>query len=289
MSGVANRVWCALVLCAGGCNTVFGLDETEPVTVEDLDSDDDGLLDVIDNCPLEPNPLQEDGDRDDVGDVCDPCLTGSNHDEDGDGALDGCDNCPHVANADQADQDQDTIGDVCEVLGGLERRVRFDGFEVLDPFWIPTTVEWQVVGGDAVDPVSMPPSPAYAGLWHPRARGNAAAWMIEAGVILPADGIVGLNIRVDGAPRMSCFLIRQGAGPWYLSISATSTQSISLASVPTPSRLRVGGIGTAMFCELVGVARVEETYNLPMVGAPEPSIYTDRITRITYVEVVTKR
>ena len=61
---------------------------------QDFDKDRDGIIDIDDNCPLVPNPLQED--------------------EDGDGIGDACDNCPLVANPDQNDYDGDGIGDACD-------------------------------------------------------------------------------------------------------------------------------------------------------------------------------
>jgi hypothetical protein len=42
----------------------------------DSDSDGDGIIDVEDNCPFDPNPGQEDTDGDGIGDVCDPGTCG---------------------------------------------------------------------------------------------------------------------------------------------------------------------------------------------------------------------
>ncbi len=36
------------------------------------DADADGIIDIRDNCPLTPNPLQVDSDGDNIGDACDP-------------------------------------------------------------------------------------------------------------------------------------------------------------------------------------------------------------------------
>ncbi len=65
------------------------------------DGDGDGIADVCDNCPLEPNLNQVDGDGDGLGDACDNCPAdagGDQTDTDGDGAGDQCDNCPLLAN-----------------------------------------------------------------------------------------------------------------------------------------------------------------------------------------------
>ena len=56
-----------------------------------------------DNCPLVPNPGQENRDK---------VIT-----EDGrniDNVGDACDNCPTIANPDQKDSDKDGIGDECD-------------------------------------------------------------------------------------------------------------------------------------------------------------------------------
>jgi hypothetical protein len=63
-----------------------------------VDSDRDGILDGVDNCPSTYNPDQADRDHDGIGDVCD--------------------NCSQTTNSDQADSDGDGAGDACDTPGG---------------------------------------------------------------------------------------------------------------------------------------------------------------------------
>jgi len=88
-----------------------------------IDTDQDGILDIGDNCIYQPNGPnggpnnQLDTDQDGVGDVCDDCPAAPNPgqtDGDGDGLGDACDNCLTVANADQLDTDGDGIGNRCD-------------------------------------------------------------------------------------------------------------------------------------------------------------------------------
>ena len=109
-----NCTYLALGLQVGGApsGAVSG-----HASVSVVDSDGDGVVDPIDNCPQTPNADQLDTDGDNRGDACDNCPFVSNDgqdDTDGDDAGDACDNCPEVSNSDQANADGDSRGDACD-------------------------------------------------------------------------------------------------------------------------------------------------------------------------------
>jgi hypothetical protein len=72
------------------------------VTVEDVDTDSDGILDVNDNCVSEPNSDQLDTDGDSVGNACDL-------DDDNDGVADNEDAFP-LDSIESVDTDSDGVG-----------------------------------------------------------------------------------------------------------------------------------------------------------------------------------
>lgn len=82
---------------------ISGFDYTRP------DTDQDGVADDEDNCPVDANAGQEDEDQNGVGDACEPPV-----DTDSDGISDDLDNCPVDFNSDQSNIDGDAFGDVCD-------------------------------------------------------------------------------------------------------------------------------------------------------------------------------
>ena len=98
-------------------NTTLRVDGIRIIVQYEPDTDGDGILDRLDNCPSVSNSDQLDNDGDGLGNLCDNCPTVSNSDQldtDGDGVGNACDNCPTVSNSDQLDTDGDGIGNACD-------------------------------------------------------------------------------------------------------------------------------------------------------------------------------
>ncbi len=103
-----------LTMIAGAPNGRTTLNQIV-VTPHDVDLDNDGVVDDVDNCPSEKNAGQVDTDGDGVGNKCDACPFNSENDADRDGICESNDNCDEIYNIDQADQDGDGVGDACDV------------------------------------------------------------------------------------------------------------------------------------------------------------------------------
>ena len=66
----------------------------------EADSDNDGILDSIDNCPNTPNTDQADTDNDGIGDVCDTTPNGDDDNDGVDNLIDQCPDTPEGATVD---------------------------------------------------------------------------------------------------------------------------------------------------------------------------------------------
>ena len=113
---------------AGFCSSADA--SPPPLDAPPIDSDGDGIVDSLDNCPTVANPGQENEDGDALGDACDPCPVDiDNTDSDGDGVGDACDPNPMM------------MGD---------RIVLFEGFHHGLPMgWTATTGAVTAAGDDA--------------------------------------------------------------------------------------------------------------------------------------------
>jgi hypothetical protein len=235
-----------LVGCLGllGCNSVFGLDDTDPLR-EIADGDNDGIPDELDNCPAIANHDQADADDDGRGDACDgcdqclPCDRGADHDEDFDKIADGCDNCPAQSNADQANGDSDELGDVCDRPGAsIERRIFFDGFATLDASW-GMSGRWQIEDDTIVLVGGTPVIGGIYGIANERTTTLGKRWRFETAVRIPDVavrpealwvGIYGLD--VGETTSWACLLKRRGSSTsWELGSGAVDLANVTLEPI----------------------------------------------------------
>ncbi len=139
-----------------GCNFPLPMGEEGEEVPSKVDSDGDGHVDSVDNCPGVANPDQKNSDSDGRGDACDNCLLVANppqetmtstgmalvqRDHDGDGRGDVCDLCPHLASAAQdVDADGDGIGAPCDPDPAVKNPpAEFWGF-----YDMPAITDWNV-------------------------------------------------------------------------------------------------------------------------------------------------
>ncbi|MEM7243982.1 MAG: thrombospondin type 3 repeat-containing protein [Acidobacteriota bacterium] len=95
------------------------------------DTDGDGIIDSLDNCPADPNPMQEDVDGDELGDPCDPDI-------DDDGLLNEDDCAPFVP----GEQVPEEVRDLRVTLGPAEEAVLT---------WVPVVGARHLVASDRLD------------------------------------------------------------------------------------------------------------------------------------------
>ena len=180
MAGFPNASLLAIsisIAMLGGCNQLFGVEETELAESVDTDRDDVGELE--DNCPATPNPSQVDFDGDGVGDACDNCPLYANTPQQNEGELDG---------------KPDEVGDDCDPnpTRGGDCLILLDQFT--EPAQLATT--WELVYG-ASDPA---PTVQHAGdhvVFQPNGA-NKPAFMVA---------------RVDGTRLLGRFSVNL-VGDW---------------------------------------------------------------------------
>ncbi len=192
-------------MCTSGQRYDATAGELADACVEGLsmgtDSDGDGVVDALDNCPTVANPDQGNEDSDKYGDACDPC--------------------PPVADDTFTDSDNDGIDDQCDPhIGQIDHLVLFEGFHHGIPTgW--TNAGW-VATGDSVAfdgvPFGQGGSRTIALLTTPYTGMTSVT--ASAGIsptMLPAEGTAGVVTTANDQDALLCALTYKRNG--------TTTQS----------------------------------------------------------------
>jgi hypothetical protein len=264
--------------------------ETLPETTTDTDGD--GIVDPLDNCPADRNPDQADCDGDGQGDACDDDddndgipdaadTPPSPHDEDGDGIVDACDNCPEVANVPQLDGDGDRVGNACEYPGDPGRvssRIDFLSFAE-SAGWVSESGDWYRRDDLLGQNQGFGGANAYDNTWT---GGNdvmvrtTAAWV---GGSDPTYRLVGVLLRAAGLPLSFFYCCADelsgrvqiwsyAGGTFNLLVEQPISGPVGAGS---PVRVVGAAFGTSLECfvegeggEVIGTARATAT--VPLSG-----------------------
>jgi len=210
-----------VVAFASGCNFIY---ELEPTQLRDeSDIDEDGVLDVEDNCVTTPNPpppgqtVQIDTDLDTIGDACDNCALLSNVEQ-------------------RAVGDGDELGDLCDP----HPTSGSDCLVVLDTFADPARLfeHWQVVGGDRASVVAEVGRLSL----RPRTGENLALAAIGAdGMLLGDDHDLLVRGKIPQAPDGAIFhVVTDAALPSFgfgcgLRFVTVPNIEVSVAAIGGPS------------------------------------------------------
>jgi hypothetical protein len=102
----------------------------------------DGMADAMTDAPPSPTDTDNDG-VPDTADNCPMLANANQRDHDGDGKGDVCDRCPHLSSATDPDGDSDGVGDACDPRPG----VGGDKFEWFEGFYDTSSIAtWTSTG-----------------------------------------------------------------------------------------------------------------------------------------------
>ena len=175
-----------------------------------LDTDGDGLMDLLDNCVDAVNPLQDNFDGDPFGDACD--------DSDGDDVVDSIDVCRELANPDQVDADRDGLGDLCDDDrdGDSSDNLVDNCPDVPNPDQRDSDrgyfSDFEASGGGMIAEVEVVrnaagPTASGSFAWRLNSERQVTRHLTTPWVDLPEDARVSLSMWIDSPPSNSCHLV----------------------------------------------------------------------------------
>jgi LysM repeat protein len=188
------------------------------------DTDGDGIVNPLDNCPTTFNPDQADSNHDGIGDAC----AGT----DGDGVPDIIDNCPTVYNPDQKNTYGGPAGDACEAESGVRLNGSANNIIVYEMVNV-AQVQFYTAGGQQLGGVTNADLQALA------ARGPGAVLNVTTDGKVTVTYLGGTVFSVTDAlvsPSLVSTFSFAGITPG----SSASSQSAPAAPAPVTYTVRAG-------------------------------------------------
>lgn len=226
------------------------------------DVDNDGVLNMDDNCPNDANTNQANEDGDPFGDVCDPCPPFANPSDNNDGDTDGV--------GDACDPDPTITGNRIVVFQGFKDTTAPSGATVL-----PATA-WTFNGADAV--VTVAGGVRASMTWPVQMPGMETVLVRFTPTVINA-GTIGMGavsrFDVSNSNAITCWLSTPvGGGPLLALLNVDGTVIMSLSQsmqINMPYRIDETRRGNAFSCGVdVNTNRVTGTAttvpNMPHSG-----------------------
>jgi hypothetical protein len=275
-----------LLIATLGCSSAPSVDDG-PCSLDDP-CGDGAVCDFTAEAGPTCIPLDGDLDGDGLPNGQDFCnhQDGGRYDEDVDGIGDDCDRCPIARPRDTPDSDSDDVDAPCDPEPSVDGNtiVLFDGFNSLDPSWMPSTDGlWTVVGGEMLVDLSTNGEQQFmkrtvAGSDSLAIEASFRTDRVESSNVRHLAGISATDPRPAGVASIACYVTKADVTPdTELVVVETNQGTMSMmgsGAFESANLNRAGAraSGTTAGCSVLS--------NGNPIGAVQTSITPDQLSQV---------